>query len=49
MNKDAALPKGISKHLLVHVRSYNSYGSAEKKAHIDAKKLIVIRMQLKNI
>lgn len=35
--------------MLVHIRSYNSYGSCEKKGSIDPKKLIVVRMQLKNI
>lgn len=49
MNKDKALPEGISKHMLVHIRSYNSYGSSEKRASLDDKKLIVVRMQIKNI
>ena len=31
------------------MRSYNSFGSCEKKNKIDPKKLIVLRMQLKNI
>lgn len=49
LNKDKALPEGISKHMLIAVRSYNSYGSSEKRANLDAKKLIVVRMQIKNI
>jgi len=43
------LPEGVSKHMLVHVRSYNSYGSSERKAQLDDKKMIVVRMQLKDI
>ena len=35
--------------MLVAVRSYNSYGSSEKRGNLDEKKLIVVRMQLKNI
>lgn len=49
LDKTKVLPQGVSKHLQVHVRSYNSFGSCEKKGQLDAKKLIVVRMQLKNI
>ena len=44
VDKDRALPEGISKHLLVQVRSYNSYGSAERRSSLDDKKMIVVRM-----
>ena len=35
--------------MVVHLRSYNSYGNWEKKNSINEKQLIVVRMQIKNI
>ena len=49
VDKSKTLPQSTSKHLTIHVKSYNSYGSSVSKGAIDAKNLIVIRFQLKNV